>query len=209
MSLLGMRLAEAGYRVVDFEYPSTSETLEALGDRLEQWLGLCCAGEENAVHFVTHSMGGIVVWAYLTDRRSTYAGRVVMLAPPAGGSELIDVLAETPLLEAIVGPSGARLGTDSGRAAAGFPPVDFALGVIAGDRSLNPLSSWIIPGPDDGKVAVRAARVPGATDFLVIPGTHTFLMNRADVANQVLHFLRHGAFADSSGRSSDPDGEGP
>jgi triacylglycerol lipase len=208
MSLLAARLAHAGFRVVDFDYPSTSETLEELTARLDRELSLCCAGEEETVHFVTHSMGGVVVWAYLAGRAPGYGGRVVMLAPPAGGSELIDLLAETPLLESLVGPAGAGLGTDSTRATARLAPVGFELGVIAGDRSLNPLTSWIIPGPDDGKVGVEAARVPGAVDFLVVPGTHTFLMNRGDVADQIVHFLRHGAFSRPPGRSPGPRDEG-
>jgi triacylglycerol lipase len=77
-------------------------------------------------------------------------------------------------------------------------PVDFDLGIITGDRSINPIGSWLIPGPDDGKVSVARARLDGAADFLVVPATHTFIMNRRDVADQVLHFLRDGSFVDDS-----------
>ena len=70
----------------------------------------------------------------------------------------------------------------------------FALGIVTGDRSISPLGSWLIPGPDDGKVGVDRARVEGATDFMVVPATHTFIMNRRDVAEEVVHFLRNGRF---------------
>jgi hypothetical protein len=74
-------------------------------------------------------------------------------------------------------------------------PVRFSLGIVTGDRSLSPLGSWLIPGPDDGKVGVDRARVEGATDFRVVPATHTFIMNRRDVAEEVVHFLRQGQFS--------------
>lgn len=194
MSILAARLNESGYRVVEFDYPSTSESLEQLTGRLGKELDRCCSRETEGVHFVTHSMGGILVWAYLSERPAPHRGRVVMLSPPARGSEVVDALSGTPLLEPLLGPAGARLGTDSAGAWHGLPPAGFELGVITGDRSLNPLTSWIIPGPDDGQVGVEAARAEGATDFLVLPATHTFIMNRGDVAEEVVHFLRHGTF---------------
>ncbi len=194
MALLGIRLEAAGYRVVPFDYPSTSETIEQLSRRLAAEVVECCAEQADDVHFVTHSMGGILVWRYLSDRPREHRGRVVMLSPPARGSEIVDALAGSPLFESLVGPAGVRLGTDSGSVTRELPPVRFELGVITGDRTLNPITSWLIPGPDDGKVGVAAARVEGASDFLVLPANHTFIMNEVEVAEQVVHFLRQGRF---------------
>ena len=75
-----------------------------------------------------------------------------------------------------------------------LPPVRFSLGIITGSRSMNPIGSWLIPGPDDGTVGVDRADVEGSSSFLVLPATHTFIMNRRDVAEEVAYFLRHGRF---------------
>ena len=192
MSVLEYRLEAEGYRVVSFGYPSRSGPIEELVELLEREVGRCC--EAETVHFVTHSMGGILVRSYLAEMEEPHGGRVVMLSPPAGGSELIDAFEDSPLLRLVLGPAGAELGTDSTDVAGRFGPVRFSLGVITGDRSFNPVTSWIIPGPDDGKVGVDNARVEGAADFLVVPATHTFIMNRTDVAEAVLRFLADGKF---------------
>ena len=143
-------------------------------------------------------MGGVLVRSYLDQESGEYGGRVVMLSPPSQGSELIDAFGDSPLLRIFLGPSGAALGTDSGGVANQLGPVLFSLGIITGDRSLNPFASWLIPGPDDGKVSVDRARADGATDFLVLPATHTFIMNREDVAEETIHFLRNGRFSDAT-----------
>ncbi len=168
--------------------------MEALVDSLEAELSRCCADEAGTVHFVTHSMGGVLVRSYLAQQLDPHRGRVVMLSPPNQGSEVIDAFADSPMLRLVAGPAGSKLGTDSAAIPSQLGPVRFSLGIIAGDRSLNPLYSWLIPGPDDGKVGVDRARVEGAADFLVVPATHTFIMNRRDVAEQVVYFLENGRF---------------
>lgn len=194
MSVLEYRLESAGYRVISFGYPSRSEPIEDLVDLLADEVQSCCAEEAETVDFVTHSMGGILVRSYLAAQPEPHRGRVVMLAPPSHGSELIDEFEDSPLLRLIVGPAGTELSTDSTSLLAQLPPVRFSLGVITGDLSLNPFSSRIIPGPDDGKVGVESARVEGESDFLVLPATHTFIMNRTDVAEATIHFLQNGRF---------------
>ena len=77
--------------------------------------------------------------------------------------------------------------------------MTYELGVIAGNKSIDPLFSQWIPGPNDGKVAVERTRVEGMRDFLVLPHNHTFIMRQPDVMRQVVHFLRYGIF-DRSGR---------
>ena len=194
MAILEQRLENAGFRVVSFRYPSTSEPMEALVDLLQSEVALCCGTEAETVHFVTHSMGGVLVRSYLHERPEGHQGRVVMLSPPSQGSEIVDAFADSPLLRSVLGPAAAQLATDSTGISSQLGPVRFDLGIITGDRSLNPLGSWLIPGPDDGKVGVDRARVEGAADFMVVPATHTFIMNRRDVAEEVVHFLRQGRF---------------
>ena len=121
-----------------------------------------------------------------------------MLAPPNQGSEVADfvteLVAESPVLSGILGPSGSRLGTDSTDIAQQLGPADFQVGIITGNRSMNLINSWLIPGPDDGKVAVDRARLEGADAFLVVEATHTFIMNHRGVADQSIYFLREGRF---------------
>ena len=172
--------------------------MEALVDRLHAEVERCCGDQAEDVHFVTHSMGGLLVWSYLGQQLEAHRGRVVMLSPPSQGSELVDSFADSPLLQSLLGPAGSQLGTDSTGISSQLGPVRFALGIVTGDRSMSPLGSWLIPGPDDGKVAVNRARVDGAKDFMVVSATHTFIMNRRDVAEEVVNFLRQGRFRSGS-----------
>lgn len=197
MSILETRLEVAGFRVISFGYPSTSEPIEDHVERLDAEVARCCEAQRESVHFVTHSMGGVLVRSFLARASSDYRGRVVMLSPPNQGSELIDAFADSPMLRMFLGPSAVALATDSTGVASQLGSVHFSLGIITGNRSLNALSSWLIPGPDDGKVSVDRARVDGAADFLVLPATHTFIMNREDVATETIHFLRNGRFTDA------------
>jgi pimeloyl-ACP methyl ester carboxylesterase len=202
MALLGRRLAGAGYRVVNVGYPSTREPMEQLVEVLRARLEECCT-EFERVHFVTHSMGGILVRRYLAESSPEHQGRVVMLSPPSRGSEVIDAFADSPLLRRLLGPAGMGLGTDTASIPNRLGPAHFQLGVITGNRSFNPINSWLIPGPDDGKVAVDRARVEGAA-FLVVPSTHPFIMSRKYVADEVVSFLRTGRFT----RTEPPDTAG-
>jgi triacylglycerol lipase len=187
-------LAADGYRVVNLAYPSTTHTWEALVDTLGEALAACCRGR-GPVHFVTHSMGGILVRAYLEERELPELGRVVMLSPPNQGSQIVNRIPEE-VLELVLGPASVRLGTDSASLPLRLGPVQFELGVITGDLSMNPLFSSWLPGDDDGRVTVESAWVEGTSDFLVVPATHTFIMRREEVILQVLAFLETGRFLD-------------
>ncbi len=194
MKLLVSRIEDAGYSVINFGYPSTEEPIEELAALLGAEVEESFGEERGSVHFVTHSMGGVLVRSYLAQQPKPHSGRVVMLSPPNQGSEIIDAFADSALLRSLLGPAGMELGTESGGVASELGPVRFSLGVITGDRSLSLLGSWLIPGPDDGKVAVDRAAVEGSADFKVVHATHTFIMNRKDVAEDVVHFLENGKF---------------
>jgi triacylglycerol lipase len=194
MNKIATALLESGYAVENIDYPSREMNIDGLVEHLHEKLEKCCRNSGRKVHFVTHSLGGILVRYYLEKKGMDNLGRVVMLSPPNSGSEVVDLLKDLPLVRDYTSESRLQLGTEEG----GFPgklePVDFELGIIAGDRSLFPLFSWIIPGPDDGIVSVRSSRTEGMTDFLVVPHSHTFIMNSPEVIRQAEYFLREGRF---------------
>ena len=195
MSRIENALENNHYLVWNESYPSTSENIEELATTaINKGLKFCSSNNAATIHFVTHSLGGILVRQYLQHNTIAGLGRIVMLSPPNQGSEVADLLNEYSLYHLILGPAAAQLGTDEDSLVRQLKPVKGEIGIITGDNSLDPWFSPVIPGEDDGKVSVESAKLDEMSDFITVHNGHTFIMRDQRVIKQILYFLEHGRF---------------
>jgi triacylglycerol lipase len=188
---LAIAARRRGFRVINWSYRSKTRTIAENAEAFAKNVAPRLASAPR-VHFVTHSLGGIIVRRFLATHELPNLGRVVMLAPPNGGSEVADVMQRwlkpvKPLRE---------LGTGAMSTPRALPPAQFSCGVIAGSRSHIPLfSHWMNGVPNDGVVSVERTKLEGMQDFLILHRTHTFLPWASDAIDQVFSFIAEGRFS--------------
>ncbi|MBE1507849.1 esterase/lipase family protein [Rhizobium viscosum] len=190
-------LQAQGYITRNLDYPSTRYPIERLAEIVaEEVEEAADNNREGRLHLIGHSMGGLVIRAMLKNYRPSNLGRVVMVGTPNNGSQVADFLKKVPLYKAAFGPAGQQLVTDQSTFAHIFGPVDFELGIIAGTRTIDPVSSLIIGHQitNDGKVTVESTRLAGATDHIAIAANHTFIPSNKVMWTQALSFIRDGKF---------------
>ncbi len=197
---LARYLNKRGFETVNILYPSRKKNLEDLTSFVEEKIKSAKNySDDKTLHFVTHSMGSLIARYYIAARRPKNLGCVVMMGPPNTGSEFADFLKENkhlaPLFRKLFGPASDQLGTKYKHLDVA---INYPLGIIAGTRSVNPLSPWILPrkivGDHDGIVPVERTKIAGMKDHLILPATHSFMMFNRTVMRQVAHFLKEKSF---------------
>ena len=188
-------LEAAGFATLNIDYPSRRHALEALAEHIHPAVTRLAAAIEGQLHFACHSMGGLLARVYISRYRPERLGRVVMLGTPNGGSEVADRLKSVSLYRAWFGPAGQQLVTRRDAATeAALPLVDYPVGVIAGNRSVDPISSVFLPKPHDGRVSVENTKLDGMADHLIIGTSHPWLPMNGLAIEQTIAFLRNGKF---------------
>lgn len=194
MRYLEKKLKNAGFTVHNLEYPSRALPPDELLEYITKLIDECCGSIQGKVHFVGHSLGGLLIRAYLQHNPAVKPHRVVLLGTPNNGSELADTFSNTLWYEKLLGPTAQLLGTEEHNFPHSLSAPDYELGIIAGNKSINPLGSWIIPGADDGMVSIESARLEGMSDFIILPTDHVFMRYDSEVSEQTVHFLKTGHF---------------
>jgi pimeloyl-ACP methyl ester carboxylesterase len=198
METMQQALDDAGFVTANIGYPSREHTVEELANMaIPQGIDACSESPGiERVHFVTHSLGGILVRQYLSEHAIANLGRVVMLAPPNQGSLAADELQNVPGFDWLNGPAGRQLGKGEDSVPLQLGPAEFELGIIAGDRTIDPLTSAVLDNPDDGRVSVDDTRLDGMTDFVVVEHSHAFIMRMQEPIELTIRFLNTGSFKD-------------
>ncbi|MGY4311732.1 esterase/lipase family protein [Bradyrhizobium sp. JR3.5] len=192
-----LALRDAGFAALNLDYDSRRKGLDALAEDIHPAIDLFERGLDGAsMHFVCHSMGGLLARVYLARHRPARLGRVVMLGTPNGGSEIADRLKHLAAYRAFFGPAGQQLVTRRDAATSALlPTIDYCAGIIAGNRSVYPITSMGLPRPHDGRVSVANTRLDGMADHIVIRTSHPWLVRNREAIAQTLVFLRNGKFA--------------
>jgi triacylglycerol esterase/lipase EstA (alpha/beta hydrolase family) len=193
MKLLEQNLLKEGFFPINEGYPSRKHPIEILASlAITPALEKC--PKKMEVNFVTHSLGGILVREYLNKNKVANLNRVVMLAPPNKGSEVVDKLKRLPGYRFINGYAGMQLGTDELSVPNTLGKANFDVGIIAGKRSINWVLSSLIPNADDGKVSIENTKLEGMNDHIEMPVTHPYIMKNKKVIAQVVRYLKNGNF---------------
>jgi len=194
LTRLERALQASGFATLNIDYASRSKPIAALADDIHPAI-VSFAERDAPLHFVAHSMGGLVARAYIARHRPARLARVVMLGTPNSGSEVADLLQGFLPYRAFYGPAGLELTTTPATAPNTLPAIDYPVGVIAGSRFIDPVAGlFVLPKPNDGRVSVQSAMLAGMAQHIVVKASHTGLPRHAAAIAQTIAFLREGRF---------------
>ena len=188
-------LQAAGFVTLNIDYASRKKPIAALADDIHPAIARFSGADNAPLHFVAHSMGGLLVRAYIAKKRPKQLGRVVMLGTPNNGSEVADLLSQLAPYRAFYGPAGLELTTGRACGSQALPAPDYPVGIISGNRFIDPVAGlFVLPKPNDGRVSLQSSMVEGMADQIVIKTFHFGLPRNAVAIEQTIAFLRDGRF---------------
>ncbi len=199
MWMVKLWLKFCGYRVTSIGYPSRSVSIAAaVQQHIEPKLAALNLAPGSRVHFVTHSLGGIVFRAWAARRDPTFPlGRAVLLVPPNQGSEIIDLLQPHKWSRWVLGPVVDELGTEPHNTPKALGPLPPGTGILMGNQRTLRLFGHVLGPEHDGIVTTQGGQVEGQEDFAVLPVNHLTVLFKPSVMRAVHRFLQTGSFKEA------------
>ena len=197
MSSIEKYLKLLGYKTVNIDYPSTKYSLNELIDlvykKINKEIDLSTMKSDSKIHFVGHSMGGLITRGIISKYPIKNLGRVVQLGTPNHGSKIAGNFEKLKLFGLIYGPAGYQLTTKDDNRKGLFKPINYELGSLAGNKNINPLG-LMLDGDNDGTVSVESTKVEGMKDHHIIKASHIFFPFYTEAKYQTAYFLQTGHF---------------
>lgn len=187
MEPLASALHRIGFSTLNLPYASTRKPIATLCHELSAIIHQY--GHEREIYLVTHSLGGILARAMIANHQLT-PSRLVMLAPPNQGSEIVDALSRWPLAASLLGHAGRELGTQGAPARLPAPPPSVETMVIMGRLSSIPIFRRLLRAENDGIVTVHRGQLPNIREFHVVDADHTFIQIHPDTIRLCTAFLQ-------------------
>lgn len=179
-----------GYITYNQTYSSTKQKVEYSSKQyIEKALDSLKVHAPTKVHFVTHSLGGILIRYYLSHYTIKNLGAIAMLAPPNQGSHITERYKNLFWYKTATGVAGQQLGISNNQLLKSLKPINTKLLIIAGSRSSDPWFNSVFDEPHDGKVSVRATKLAEPHKHITVDAGHTFIMNNAEVQKHIFEFL--------------------
>lgn len=190
------KFEDAGYQVCVIDYQTLGKTVDQVMTQSHTQINECIK-DAPKVHFVGHSLGGLVIRNYLTQTNNAFdkakLGEVVLVGTPNKGSEVADHMKNNILMKSFGGGISHALVTGKQSLGNQLPEFNFPVGVIAGTSS-SKLTNRFFKGANDGLVSVESAKVSKMKDFVTLDVSHSAMRYSSDVASQIIHFLEQGSF---------------
>jgi len=187
MEGLAKHLNQQGYETLNLPYPSFRKSLDEIVAGVQEDI----PPSEKPTHFVTHSMGGIVLRCLAQKAPDLITGKIVMLAPPNQGSEIIDWLEDSFIGRTLFGPGGMSLSTANVRQRIPGFQNGHEVAVVMGQSKRLTLFQSLLGSAHDGIVTIAGGKVSGMKQFDIIKADHTFIMNSPEARKRVLSYLGH------------------
>lgn len=194
MSKINEAFKEAGFKTIYFRYSWLKYSPADIANQfLAKLIKTHCTDVKKKINFISHSTGGLILYQYLKHNKDLRFNRAVMIAPPFGGSELVNWFERYfGWICRKLGPTYAALALSNIHSAQ--PVSQIELGIIAGASSVNPLSYFLINGQNDGFVSIESTKMPGAKEHVVVPLSHYFLLLNGNVIAKTVSFIKQGCF---------------
>ena len=192
MKLLALRLNKAGFIVERIGYKSINRSPQDILQDVTTQINASLPDTNYTVHFVGHSLGGLIIRAYLDSNRIVNLGRVVLIGTPNQGTPFVDKYHDSWWMK-LLGPMSRALGTDENSFPNSIASPYYPVGIIAGITEIIN-NEKTIPGQDDGIVPLESTKLEQMTDIIIIKTHHAMLPKSRTVAEQTIALLRNGHF---------------